>query len=296
MDSLYEELIKQVGNRRVPPGSAVLSFSAAHLANVGLEQYTRDLITFEEKLLAKFGRETIFQPLPAILLGGTDNQDLIRSMLELSAWINIYYVGDNFLEESVLRAKCILLELGEKEQQHIPSRRYSLPMKESSKATRVWASEGEDGAAMPRTIKALTTSMEISYVQGLVKEIRAKMAIDLDSNPAVERTMGVQEHPKRKVEILLIGGHNTTSVATELRARGKTVDVISWPEWTISRGRGEAVQRHAGDHPRRGSGSGHYSSHGQQHILCKEGGRQQTASGCERGWHRSPGWGAPSVR
>jgi hypothetical protein len=55
MDSLYEELIKQVGNRRVPPGSAVMAFSAAHLANVGLEQYTRDLIAFEEKLSAKFG-------------------------------------------------------------------------------------------------------------------------------------------------------------------------------------------------------------------------------------------------
>jgi hypothetical protein len=156
-------------------------------------------------------------------------------MLELTTWMNMYYIGDNYLEESVLRAKCILLELDEKEQQEIVARRYSLPVKDSNKVTRVWASEGEDGEAVQRNIKALTSSMETSYVQGLVKEIRAKMANDLDSNPAVERMMGLQEHPKRKVEILLVGGHNTASVATELRAGGKTVDVISWPEWTISR-------------------------------------------------------------
>jgi hypothetical protein len=72
LDSLFEELSKQVGNRRVPPGSAIMAFSAAHLGNVGLEQYTRDLISFEEKLTGEFVRETVFQPLPPTLLGDTD--------------------------------------------------------------------------------------------------------------------------------------------------------------------------------------------------------------------------------
>jgi hypothetical protein len=109
---LMEELVKQVGNRRVPPGSAILAFSAAHLANVGVEQYAMDLVALEDKIKKKFGHETIFQPLPPVLLGGTENVNLIRSLFELSMWIEEYYVGDNCLYKTNMLARCILMELG----------------------------------------------------------------------------------------------------------------------------------------------------------------------------------------
>jgi hypothetical protein len=116
LDALYEELVKQVGNRRIPPGTLIMAFSASHLANIGICQYTRDLVSIASKIAAKYGSETIFQPLPPLLLGGTDSKPLIRSILELIAWSNSYYEGDNYLEKSQLMAKCIILEMGVGEQ------------------------------------------------------------------------------------------------------------------------------------------------------------------------------------
>jgi hypothetical protein len=60
--SLFEELVKQVGNRRLPKGSIVLAFSAAHLTNVGLAQYTADLVEMGEAVKNKYGGETHLGP------------------------------------------------------------------------------------------------------------------------------------------------------------------------------------------------------------------------------------------
>jgi hypothetical protein len=61
---ICEELFKQIGNRRLPPGSVILVFSATHLLNVGLTQYTEDLVTIKNKIQNKYGMETAVQPLP----------------------------------------------------------------------------------------------------------------------------------------------------------------------------------------------------------------------------------------
>jgi hypothetical protein len=241
LDALYEELVKQVGNRRIPPGTLIMAFSASHLANIGIGQYTRDLVSIANKIAVKYGSETIFQPLPPQLLGGTDSKLLIRPILELIAWSNSYYVGDNYLEESQLRAKCILLEMGEGEQEIPAVMRYALPVKNRAKDTRVWASGGQESQAMPDKVKALTANMECEYVKGMA---RARMGIDLEANPIVERTMGTQMRPKRKVDVLLVGSSYASNLATALRARGKTVvDVMESPLWTISR---SSVQEMAG--------------------------------------------------
>jgi hypothetical protein len=192
LENMFEELVKQVRNRRIPPGSVVMAFSAAHLANVGLEQYTRDLVSMEEKLKSKYGQETNFQPLPPLLLGGTENKMLIRSLFELSMWVELYYTSDNSLEKTNMLSRCILLELGKGEAPVPEMRRYTLPAKDSNTAARVWASGGKDSRAMPCSISALTHSMETKYAASLVGEIRAKMAIDLDPHPIEDRALGAR--------------------------------------------------------------------------------------------------------
>jgi hypothetical protein len=241
LESLLAELVKQIGNRRLPPGSAILAFSAAHLANVGVEQYARDLVAMETKIKEKYGHETVFQPLPPILLGGTDNSNLIRSLFELSMWVEFYYEGDNSLERTNILSRAILMELGKGEISNIEMRRYSLPANSSKQATRVWASGGQDSRAVPCTISALTHSMEAKFVNGLVEEIRAKMALDLDPQPIIDRALGEQTRPRRKVDVLVVGAANAPLLATALRAKGKTCDVLTSKTWSISRASAEHV-------------------------------------------------------
>jgi hypothetical protein len=64
---IIDEFQKQLGNRRVPPGSVLLIFSASHLLNVGLAQYAADLVEGIKLIEGKLGKETIVQPLPSSL-------------------------------------------------------------------------------------------------------------------------------------------------------------------------------------------------------------------------------------
>jgi hypothetical protein len=80
LEDLVLEFIRLIGNRRVPPGTTILLFSASHLGAVGTAAYTEDLLEAEKKLKEKFGAQTRVGPLPPILLGGTDNKQLDRSM------------------------------------------------------------------------------------------------------------------------------------------------------------------------------------------------------------------------
>jgi hypothetical protein len=77
---LIKIFLQKLGNRRVPPGSVILVFSATFLATVGLELYTMEMQEAERRIHNVLGRETIFQPLPPILLGGTSDSNLIRSL------------------------------------------------------------------------------------------------------------------------------------------------------------------------------------------------------------------------
>jgi hypothetical protein len=49
-----------------------------------LAQYAADLVDGIKLIEGKFGKETIVQPLPTIFLDGTDNEELIRSTMELN--------------------------------------------------------------------------------------------------------------------------------------------------------------------------------------------------------------------
>jgi hypothetical protein len=73
---LTEIFLQKLGNRRVPPGSVIMIFSAAFLATAGLELYTLELVESEKRIHNVLGRETIFQPLPPVLLRGTSDANL----------------------------------------------------------------------------------------------------------------------------------------------------------------------------------------------------------------------------
>jgi hypothetical protein len=156
--------------------------------------------------------------------------------MELIMWSDDFYSGDNYLETTSLMARCIVLELGEGEQPVLPVMRYALPANDAAKGKRVWASGGQDSRALPCIVKPLPIFMEKKYAAGIAGELREKLGLDLDKEPLVDRSMGPQCRPKRKVDILLVGCNDTASkIATALRAKGKTVDVLSSPWRTVSR-------------------------------------------------------------
>jgi hypothetical protein len=100
---LVETFLQKLGNRRVPPGSLILIFSESFLQTVGLELYAAELVQAQNRIHTVLGRETIFQPLPPILLGGTDDPALTRSIWELITWSDQYFTSNDYLERSSIR-------------------------------------------------------------------------------------------------------------------------------------------------------------------------------------------------
>jgi hypothetical protein len=232
---LIDEFRRQLGNRRVPPGSAVLVFSASHLVNVGLEQYTADLVAAKRVIDEKIGRETVFQPLPPILLDGTGSPELIRLIMELNTWMDEYYGSSaTYLEEAHKVAREVMLDQGEGRIRELESRRYTLPA-DNPTGKRVWASGGDDCKAMPCKIKPLTHNMEMKAIISLIEELRGKLGMDLDTAPAFDRTLGSQTRPKKKCEYLLVGCSKIKEMAAILRNRGKVVSTMLSKDWMVNR-------------------------------------------------------------
>jgi hypothetical protein len=78
ISSMVEKLLKDIGNRRIPPGSIVLIGSISHLADVGLSAYIEDLIEAERKIKASLSKDVKVGPLPPTTLTGIAVPSVIR--------------------------------------------------------------------------------------------------------------------------------------------------------------------------------------------------------------------------
>jgi hypothetical protein len=228
------EFIKKLGNRRVPPGSVILLLSATHLANVGLAQYTEDLLEASSKIKASVGKETICLPLPPLIMGGTDNVELVRSIFELMAWTESYYIDhNNNTEETNNMVLDLLNEMADGEFATASSRRLTLPVNPSGK--RVWESGGNSSKALPCFLKPATQPQETRFVAKLIAELREKFGLNLDPQPSHDRKLGPQPKPRRKGDLLLVGSSNASKMSALLTEKGKSTGLLFSPGWTISR-------------------------------------------------------------
>jgi hypothetical protein len=148
LGDLVEELFRQVGNRRVPPGTAVLLWSASQLGNVGTAAYAEDLVDAMKTIQVKFGKNTRVGPLAPTLLGGCKNPALIRSIFEIAYWVeHLFRFDATFLRDSHEAAMQIIIASAEGNR--VPDEcRFRLPNGEGV-PKKVWSSGGKDGRAMP---------------------------------------------------------------------------------------------------------------------------------------------------
>jgi hypothetical protein len=233
LDDLVEEFCKLVGNRRVPPGTLLLLFSASHLADVGTAAYAEDYLEAEKKIKSKFGNLTRVGPLPPLLLDGTNSKQMIRSIFEIENWFTIYYHGDLvFLEDSHVAAQEMLIRLGEGKQSLEPWR-IRLPGKDGKK---VYSSGGEDSRAVPCNIKPLTHLNEKELITGMIRELRSKLALDLDPNPSFERGLGIQSRAKVRCNYLIVGSSNATRLRQAMESMGHSSCIVHLANWRIGRG------------------------------------------------------------
>jgi hypothetical protein len=109
-----------------------------------------------------------------------------------------------------------------------------LPCKIHPTGMRTWASGGEDAERLPAAVRPMTGSTERSYITTMIGEIREKLALDLEPHPSLEKTMGSQSRPKRKVSFMVVGGSNAHRLTRALDEAGHSVCQVITTDWRIS--------------------------------------------------------------
>jgi hypothetical protein len=144
------------------------------------------------------------------------------------------HVENKYLEESHKIAREVLQDQGEGSAKYRNQSRYVLPANNPS-GKRVWKSGGEDSRAMPSRIRPLTHNMEMKVVISLIEELRSKMALDLDTAPSFDLTMGNQTRTKKKSDYLMVGCCNSKQISEILRSRGIVTCAVFSKDWRINR-------------------------------------------------------------
>jgi hypothetical protein len=147
ISSMVDKLLKDVGNRRIPPGSIILIGSITHLADVGLSAYIEDMIEAERRIKASFSRDVKVGPLPPTTLTGLAVPSVIRELFEYMTWA-LDYFPDVALEDSMQLAATIFRENGEGVQNYLEPRRLRLPSRDEAKF-KLWHSGGSTPPPSP---------------------------------------------------------------------------------------------------------------------------------------------------
>jgi hypothetical protein len=238
---LADLFLEKVGNRRVPPGTVVMLFSAAYLAETGIVNYCEELVSCIELIKSKIGKETIVVPLPPMLLGGSDSPALIHSTFELITWCESYFMDyEGFLEASFIMARVMLSHMGKDSREHWEMRRLMLPCNVITGGKRAWSSGGKDSRAMPCLVKPMTVSMEKEMFAKIIGELIEKQGLDLDPNANFDRGLGTQSNLKRKTDFLVVGSSNAKRTAKALE-EGNTVRMLFVQNWRVNRASCESL-------------------------------------------------------
>jgi hypothetical protein len=223
--SMVDKLLKDVGNRRIPPGSIVLIGSISHLADVGLSAYIEDMIEAERRIKTSLSRDVKVGPLPPTTLTGLAVPSVIRELFEYMTWA-LDYFPDVALEDTMQLAATIIRENGEGVQSYLEPRHLRLPSRDETKF-KLWHSGGSTSPLpIPVSVIAMQQPEEERLVYKMIEEIRTKLAVDLDPNPTFERGLGGQERPKQARDFMVIGSSNASKLSVALSQQGYSSCVI----------------------------------------------------------------------
>jgi hypothetical protein len=68
----------------------------------------------------------------------------------------------------------------------------------------------------------------------MIREIREKLAVDLDPSPAFERGLGGQDKPKQSIDFIIAGSSNAQRLSKALEEHGHSCSLVYIANWRIS--------------------------------------------------------------
>jgi hypothetical protein len=171
----------------------VLIFSASHIASVGTQSYCVDLIAVMCGLAKDYDNNILVAQAPPMLLQGTKNPALVRSLLETSAWAKAHMeLVDHFPMRGFDNALFVLQEtnLGTAQPNYESKLRLPVHTDRLVNSFESWSSYGWTYKA---TILPITEAREQTIVLAVLEELETKFSLDLDLCPLPSPYKGGQQ-------------------------------------------------------------------------------------------------------
>jgi hypothetical protein len=228
--------VSQLSRYTVPEGSVIFIGSITHLMEEGRVGYAKGLVT-EYIRLSKVFKNTVhvvpFLPPP---MGGTNDPELVRSMMDIISWIEKVQKWDLNAYWGAYRA-CILSSGTGPEQVNQNTQRHKLPKSFDAYNDKVYMCH--EWSSIRSGLAPLSRDSETVLVTALLENIATTFKWDLDIKPEFSRDSdsrcAVSSDPARpKADVILLGGSNCQRLHTTFAEMGVSVETISSAIWTIN--------------------------------------------------------------
>ena len=220
-------------------GSVILLNSVSHLARVGVSAYVTDFFAAAQKIKQLTGADV--RPAPFILMGGTNDPVLIRSLVDLASWQKLYHCGDDlFPNAAICSSVRALAELGLGSCQPRVECRYELPLSIRSNQSVVWVSD--DLSRLPYGSENISVELEQKIVCELINFLNSALAIDLDPAPIQNRLVEPPRSGGNKMCFVVVGNSHASRTAAAMREDGLDVVDVIIPACRISAANVEVIR------------------------------------------------------
>jgi len=229
---IAEAMVGAVAGNVIKVGSLLVISSASHLAEVGLAGYTEELVRATKFLLNSFENKVSVRLGVPLLLDGSDDPVLIRSLCDLVAWSTegLRDKKENFLDLSMKAMLVTLKNLGEGHIQKNHAIRHRLPVSLCSFEKKTWTTIGCDD--LHNGVKPMDSMNEKFLIEVIVKELNGCFPLNLDPSPSLNRECRKrQSTPDSKLRIITVGASHAARLAAALEAEGVETVHLRLPSW-----------------------------------------------------------------
>jgi hypothetical protein len=238
--TITDAFLSAAAGWRLAAGSVILLSAASHLARVGLTAYVNDFFDCANKLKHFTGMDV--RPAPIMLMGGTNDKILIRSLIDLAAWQKNYHSGDDlFAGNAICAAVEALANCGTGESQPGYDCRYSLPHSIRSGNTVIWVSDKLYN--IPGEVTGVSVELEKNILSELINFFNSALAIDLDPAPNLTRMVVSQRSAGKNSTFIVVGNSHAARTAAAIRSAGHNTEAVTFPACRVSATFSEAVRQ-----------------------------------------------------
>ena len=187
LTELAEIFLSTVAGCAVQVGTLVTLSSGSRLCQIGVAAYAEELVRASKIIMASLSGKVRVRAGVPLLLQGTADPSLVRSIFELDGWLcSTRDSNDGFLHETFKATLLSIKNLGLGDSQVTPLFRFQLPVGLNSYEKKTFSSEGWDN--LPYGTHPMDPANEKVVISTLLNELNNNFAANLSVNVDLSRS------------------------------------------------------------------------------------------------------------